>query len=230
MTSIDSTRNATSRGSNLVRVLIVDDHSLVRRGMVELLSHERDLTVCGEAADLPSAFRMLREARPDVAVVDITLNSGNGLELIKEIKACHPHVRIVVSSMHDESLFGERCLRAGAAGYVNKEEAAEKVVAAIRTVLAGRLYLSDQLAQRMLMRAVGQTDAGTASPLDSLTDRELEVFALIGQGLTTRQIAEKLDLSVKTIESYRENIKSKLDLKNAAELSLHAVHWTMENH
>lgn len=230
MTSLESARKTLTQDANAIRVLIVDDHSLVRRGMVELLSHESDLTVCGEAADLPTAFRLLHETRPDVAVVDITLNSGNGLELIKEIKASHPQVRIVVSSMHDETLFGERCLRAGAAGYVNKEEAAEKVVAAIRTVLTGRLYLSDQLAQRMLMRAVGQTNPATASPLDTLTDRELEVFALIGQGQTTRQIAEKLDLSFKTIESYRENIKTKLNLKNAAELSLHAVHWTMENH
>ncbi|MBC7819638.1 MAG: response regulator transcription factor [Planctomycetaceae bacterium] len=230
MSGNEPTRNSTTSNANAIRVLIVDDHSLVRRGMVELLSHESDLIVCGEAADLPSAFRLLHETRPDVAVVDITLNSGNGLELIKEIKSSHPQVRIVVSSMHDETLFGERCLRAGAAGYVNKEEAAEKVVDAIRTVLTGRLYLSEQLAQRMLMRAVGQTDSATASPLDTLTDRELEVFALIGAGQTTRQIAEKLDLSVKTIESYRENIKTKLKLKNAAELSLHAVHWTMENH
>lgn len=222
------TADNVARPQKVARVLIVDDHSLVRRGMTDLLSHEPDLTVCGEAADVASAYRLIRELVPDVAVVDLTLNSGNGLELIKEIKASHPAVRIVVSSMHDESLFGERCLRAGAMAYVNKEEAAEKVVDAIRSVLAGNLYLSTQLAQRMLQRVVGQIEQAS-TPLDVLTDRELEVFAMIGQGLTTRQIAENLDLSIKTIEGYREGIKAKLNLKNSAELSRHAVHWSLEN-
>lgn len=222
-----SSDNVT-RLQNSARVLIVDDHSLVRRGMVDLLSHEPDLTVCGEAADVMSAYRLIRELQPDIAVVDITLNNGNGLELIKEIKASYPAVRIVVSSMHDETLFGERCLRAGAMAYVNKEEAAEKVVDAIRAVLSGNLYLSTQLAQRVLQRVVGQVDQ-VGTPLDELTDRELEVFAMIGKGLTTRQIAENLDLSIKTIEGYREGIKAKLNLKNSAELSRHAVHWALEN-
>lgn len=209
------------------RVLIVDDHSLVRRGMADLLSHEPDLTVCGEAADSVSAYQLVRDAAPDVAVVDISLNNSNGLELIKEIKASHPSVRIVVSSMHDETLFGERCLRAGAMAYVNKDEAAEKVVDAIREVLKGNLYLSPQLAQRMLQRAIGQVEQ-PQSPLDELTDREIEVFAMIGNGLTTRQIAERLDLSIKTIEGYREGIKAKLNLKNAAELNRHAVQWSLD--
>jgi DNA-binding NarL/FixJ family response regulator len=216
-----------SCGPKTARVLIVDDHSLVRRGMADLLSHEPDLTVCGEAADSVSAYQLVREAAPDVAVVDISLSNSNGLELIKEINASHPSVRIVVSSMHDETLFGERCLRAGAMAYVNKDEAAEKVVDAIREVLKGNLYLSPQLAQRMLQRAIGQVEQ-PRSPLDDLTDREIEVFAMIGNGLTTRQIAERLDLSIKTIEGYREGIKAKLNLKNAAELNRHAVQWSLD--
>jgi DNA-binding NarL/FixJ family response regulator len=210
------------------RVMIADDHSLVRLGMRELLSHEADVQICGEAASVADALRLATELTPDVIVVDLTFGDGTGIEFIKQLRLRDRNVKMIVSTMHDESLFGERCFRAGAAGFVNKEEASEKVVEAIRSVMAGKLYLSPRLADRVLNRALGGTEVRQTSALDSLTDRELEVFAMIGRGLTTRQIAEKLYLSHKTIESYRENIKSKLRLRNAAELNRHAVQWALE--
>ncbi|MBL8829326.1 MAG: response regulator transcription factor [Planctomycetaceae bacterium] len=210
------------------RVMIADDHSLVRLGMRELLSHEPDIEICGEAASVADALKMALELTPDVIVVDLTFGDGTGIEFIKQLRLRDRNVKMIVSTMHDESLFGERCFRAGAAGFVNKEEASEKVVEAIRSVMSGKLYLSPRLADRVLNRALGGNEVRPTSALDSLTDRELEVFAMIGRGLTTRQIAEKLYLSHKTIESYRENIKSKLRLRNAAELNRHAVQWALE--
>lgn len=211
-----------------VRVMIADDHSLVRLGMIQLLSHEPDVEICGEAQSVAEALKVAGELQPDVLVVDLTFGDGTGIELIKQLRTRDRNVKIIVSTMHDESLFGERCFRAGASGFVNKEEASEKVIDAIRSVMAGKLYLSPRLADRVLNRALGGTEMRKTSALDSLTDRELEVFAMIGRGLTTRQIAEKLFLSHKTIESYRENIKSKLRLRNAAELNRHAVQWALE--
>lgn len=211
------------------RVLIVDDHPLVRKGIVTLIGQERDLEVCGEADEMPAAISLIREVLPDIVIVDLSLKAGNGLELVKHVHSAHPDVKMLVCSMHDESLFAERCLRAGANGYLNKEEASERVIEAIRTIRSGKAFLSEQLADRLLARVVGGDDPLQRSPIENLTDRELEVFGLIGQGLTTRQIAERLHLSHKTIESYRENIKTKLSLKNAAELSRHAVQWAMEN-
>lgn len=196
--------------------------------MATLISQEEDLTICGECAEMDEAIRFVREYEPELAIVDISLKTGNGLELIKHIAATHPEMKILVCSMHDESLFAERCLRAGASGYINKEAASDQVIDAIRAIRNGKTFVSPQLAERLLSRIVGGNPAHQ-SPIDSLTDRELEVFGLIGQGLTTRQIAERLHLSYKTIESYRENIKAKLSLKNAAELNRHAVQWTLEN-
>jgi DNA-binding NarL/FixJ family response regulator len=210
-------------------ILIVDDHPLVRRGLANIISQEKDLKVCGESASMPDAIKQLRELAPQLVIIDISLKEGNGLELIKHIRSSHPDVKMLVCSMHDESLFAERCLRAGANGYLNKEAASERVVEAIRAIATGKPFLSEELAERLLARVVGGEDPLERSPIESLTDRELEVFGLIGEGLTTRQIAERLHLSHKTIESYRENIKTKLGLKNAAELSRHAVQWVMEN-
>ena len=210
------------------RIMVVDDHPIVRQGLTQLISSEQGLEVCAEASDAAEALKLLAETRPDLIIVDISLNSGNGIELIKQIKVRDENVRMLVSSMHDESLFAERALRAGAMGYINKAETTDKVFDAIRQVLAGKIYLSARMTDRMLCRAIGSEEHLSGSPIDSLSDRELEVFELIGQGLTTRQIAAKLHLSPKTVETYRENIKSKLNLNNATELTRHAVQWTLE--
>lgn len=210
------------------RILIVDDHPLVRKGMTALISQEADLAICGECGEMEEALQLAEQLRPDLVIVDITLKSGHGLELIKQLAAAQPEIRMLACSMHDESLFAERCLRAGASGYLNKEAASSQVIDAIRAVREGKTFVSAQLAERLVSRLVGGGSAHD-SPIDSLTDRELEVFGLIGRGQTTRQIAERLHLSTKTIESYRENIKAKLSLKNAAELNRHAVQWVLEN-
>ena len=216
-------------GGRSAKIMIVDDHPIVRQGLAQLIANEPGLEVCAEAADAGEALNKLAESRPDLIIVDISLNSGNGIELIKQIKSRDEHVRMLVSSMHDESLFAERALRAGAQGYINKAETTDKVFDAIHQVLQGKIYLSPRMTDRMLCRAIGSEEHLTGSPIDTLSDRELEVFELIGQGLTTRQIAAKLHLSPKTVETYRENIKSKLNLNNATELTRHAVQWTLEN-
>lgn len=212
-----------------VSVLVIDDHPLIRRGLVDLIAREPDMHVVGEAEGLEDAFRLFNETNPTFVIVDITLKDGNGLEFIKEIKARCPEVRMLVSSMQDETLYAERCLRAGARGYINKEEAAEKVVDAIREIMAGKVFLSDDLRDQVLYRMVGGEESSGRPLIDTLTDRELEVFDLIGSGMTTRQIAERLTLSHKTIETYKENIKRKLNLKNATELNRHAVEWKLAN-
>ena len=211
------------------RILIVDDHALVRRGLVELIEREPDLEVCGEAVDADDALRQVTAARPDLVIIDLSLKSGHGINLIKQIRASHKNVKMLVSSMHDESLFAERAVRAGALGYISKDEPTETVLQAIRHVLRGQLYLSSQMTSNLLGRAVDGKEVTERSPLQCLSDRELEVFQRIGQGQTTRQIAADLDLSVKTIETYREHIKKKLNLKNSAELNRHAVQWVLEN-
>lgn len=212
----------------IARILIVDDHPLVRRGLGELIADEPDLDVCGEADDVGEALLRVDADKPDLVIIDISLKTGNGVDLIKRIKARGSDVKMLVSSMHDESLFAERVLRAGALGYVSKDEPPETVIFAVREVLAGRYYLNSQSKDELLRRAVGGRKAFTGTSIENLSDRELEVFELIGQGVTTREIADRLHLSIKTIESHRENIKAKLDLKNAAELSRHAVGWIME--
>jgi len=211
------------------RILIVDDHELVRHGLAQLLSDEPDLETCGEAEDVDGAIKQVEETNPDLVVVDISLKNGNGLELIKRIKTNHPNVKTLVSSMHDESLFAERVLHAGAMGFINKQQAMETVIDAIRQVLAGHVYLSPDMTDRLVHGIVdGQGKPGT-SPVNRLSDRELQVFEMIGQGLSTREVANQLHLSIKTIETHREHIKDKMSLKNAAELSRHAVQWVLEN-
>ena len=211
------------------RVLVVDDHPIVREGIARLLNQEADLTVCGEAEDAHQALQALAEIailKPDIAIVDITLKEGlGGIELIKDIKARYPKLPVLVLSMHNESLYAERCLRAGAKGYIMKQEATERVVEAIRQVLSGEIYLSDKMSQKILHKFIeGKPEAG-GSPIESLSDRELEVFQLLGRGFGTRKIAEELHLSIKTIETYREHIKEKLKLKSAPELVQHAIQW-----
>ncbi len=207
------------------KVLLVDDHPIIRQGLGRLINAEADMVVCGEAEDAAKAFDAVGALNPDIAVVDISLKGSNGIELTKNIKARYPSLPILVLSMHDESLYAERALRAGALGYIMKEEASEQVLAAIRKVLAGEIFLSERMKSRMLQQMASGRAKVVSSPIEMLTDRELEVFRLIGEGHSTRQIAGQLHLSVRTVEAYREYIKAKLNLKNSTELIQHAFHW-----
>jgi DNA-binding NarL/FixJ family response regulator len=210
------------------RILIVDDHPVVRRGLRMLIDDEPDLFVCGEAGDADEAIRALDAKKPDLVIVDLSLKESSGLELIKRIKSRNSAAKMLVSSMFDESLYAERVLNAGALGYVNKQEAMEKVIEAIRCVLSGRVYLSAAMSDRMLHRLARDHQAIERSPVETLSDRELEVFEMIGRGRTTAEIAGQLHLSVKTVETHREKVKAKLGLKTAAELYQHAVRWVLE--
>ncbi len=205
------------------RVFLVDDHPLVREWLTTLINQQNDLVVCGEAEDAPNALQAIENLQPDAAVVDITLTSGSGLELIKDVKRVVPRVAMVVLSMHDESLYAERVLRAGARGYVMKRETTKKIITAIREVLEGRLYLTDEFKTSLTEKLV-EGDRGE-SHVDRLSDRELEVFRQLGQGHETRRIAESLGLSIKTVQVYCARIKEKLNLANATELLREAVRW-----
>ncbi len=207
------------------RVLLVDDHPIVRQGLAKLIEQEHDLTVCGEAEDTAGAMRLIEQLTPDLAIIDLTLKDASGLELVKQVKAQHEELPILVLSMHDESLYAPRALRAGAKGYIMKQEAPESVVTAIRRILGGDVYLSERMTSQMLSHAASGKPMTAVSPIDKLSDRELEVFELIGHGLSTREIAERIHRSVKTIESHREHIKEKLDLANATALTQRAVQW-----
>ena len=211
--------------SQTIKVLLVDDHPLVREGLVNLISQEADLQICGEAGNEPQALELIRTVRPDVAIVDISLETGSGIELIKSIKAMFPAVTVLVLSMHDELLYAERALRAGARGYIMKREAAKKVIEAIRCVLAGQLYVSDKIVALMAEKFIGGRPAATASPIEQLSDRELEVFQLLGLGHSTRQIADHLHVGFKTVQAYCARIKEKLKLANATELLREAIRW-----
>lgn len=214
----------------LNRILIVDDHPAVREALALKIGRQPDLEVCGEAADMTEALRLVADTQPDLAVVDISLKTGSGIDLIKRIKDRNASVQMLVWSMHSESLYAERALRAGALGYINKDQATDKIIEAIWRVLEGKVYLSDEMAEKMLHRAVGGArKESTRSPLDALADRELEVFRLIGQGVKTAEIAERLHLSVKTIETYRDRIRQKLDLSHGTELAHYATQWVLEN-
>ena len=212
----------------VARVMIVDDHALIRRGLAELIAQEPDLEVCGEASDAGEALALLAKAKPDLLVVDISLGGVSGLELIKRARAKDERAKIVVSSMHDDDLYAERALRAGATGYVNKNEAPDKLVEAMQAVLRGGTFFSPAVTARLLQRAVGKQQDRPASYTSQLSDRELEVFEMIGQGVPTRGIAERLHLSVKTIETHREKIKAKLKLRSGVELGRAAVQWVLE--
>lgn len=213
------------------RVLIVDDHPTVREGLAMCIGREPDLEVCGEAADMGEALRLVTETQPDLAVVDITFKDGSGIELIKRIKDRNDSVCMLVWSMHGESLYAERALRAGALGYVNKDQATNTIIEAIRRVLEGKIWLSESMSERLLQRTVGAARLKkAASPVEVLADRELEVFCLIGEGAKTSDIADRLHLSVKTIATYRDRIRQKLDLADGAMLVHFATQWLLENH
>ena len=221
-----SKQNQPTIRKGKARVLLVDDHPILRKGLAQMINMEQDLMVCGEAEEAGKAFELVGTLQPDVAVVDISLKTGNGIELVKNVKARYPELPILVLSMHDESLYAERALRAGSLGYIMKEEATEQVLVAIRRVLKGEIFLSEKMKSRMLQQlTTGGRNKVVVSPIENLTDRELEVFRLIGEGRSTRQIAGELHLSVRTVEAYREYIKSKLNLRNATELVQHAFHW-----
>jgi DNA-binding NarL/FixJ family response regulator len=224
------TDTETTTAPRAARVLIVDDHPAVREGLGIRIARQADLEVCGEASDLAEALERVASIRPDVVVVDISLKSGNGIDLIKRIKAHDPSIRMLVWSMHPEALYAERALRAGALGYITKEQATDKIIEAIRRVLEDKVYLSEAMAEQVLNRAVGRTgERAGGSPVECLSDRELEVFQLIGQGLDTQKIAENMQVSPKTVETYRARIKEKLSLNKANELIQRAVQWVMEN-
>lgn len=209
------------------RVLVVDDHPIVRQGLALLINREADLTVCGEAEDAHTAIQSVTATRPDILVVDISLNGPDGLDLLKNIRTRHPDLPVLILSMHDESIYAERALRAGAQGYIMKQEATEKVLVALRRILSREIYVSERIANRMLHRYIGNPSAARPSSIADLTDRELEVFRLIGEGRSTRQIAEDLHISVKTVESYQSHIKEKLSLRSARELVQHAIQWSI---
>jgi DNA-binding NarL/FixJ family response regulator len=207
------------------RIFVVDDHPMLRRGLSETIAQQPDMEICGEAEDAAATLRSMPRTRPDIAIVDISLKDSDGLNLVKDLAVRYPDVKVLVLSMYEEELYAERALRAGARGYIMKQEAAPSLIRAIRRVRAGRIYLSDKMSERVLHKVFNGGPAAARSPLEMLSDRELEVFRLIGQGVGTRQIAERLHLSVKTIESYRARLKEKLHSKSANELMIHAVQW-----
>jgi DNA-binding NarL/FixJ family response regulator len=207
------------------RVFIVDDHAMFREGLCQLIAYDSELTVCGDAADAQTAMEGIRRLNPDVVIVDITLADSSGLELVKTIRSEQEDLPVLVVSMHDESLYAERALRAGAMGYVMKNEPAKTVTAAIHAVLRGEMHLSQKMSSSVLSKFMRGETEEPMSPLEILSDRELEVFRMLGQGKGTRQIAQDLELSIPTIQSFRNRIKEKLHLKSATELVLHAIHW-----
>lgn len=211
------------------KIFIVEDHPIMRRGLVELINLEKDMTVCGEADSVQTALELIKTATPHVALVDLSLKNESGLELIKDIRARFPSVLILVLSMHDEMFYAERVLRAGARGYIMKQQATHQVLVAIRRILGGEVYLSEAMASKVLRNFTGDKTEKSGSSVDKLSDRELEVFRLIGSGLGTRQIAERLSRSVKTVETYREHIKLKLNLKDSSELVQNAIQWSQSN-
>ena len=224
--------HAASRTSRTraARILIVDDHPIVRDGLIAALSRHPDLQVCGEAATIVDALALIDSLHPDLAIIDLSLADGSGLDLIKRIKARNVSTKMLVLSMSDESLFAERALRAGAMGFLHKQEAREKLIDAIHQVLDGKIFVSSAVNERLLQQVMIGNQPLQQSPITALSDRELEVFELLGQGLGSSEIAQRLHLGIKTIETHRQRIKDKLDLKNSLELVRHATQWVLENH
>lgn len=207
------------------QILIVDDHPVVREGLVQQINREPDLEVCGQASNASEAIGLVEKAKPDLVVADINLPGRSGLELIRDLHAVSPILPVLVLSMHDESVFAERVLRAGGRGYLSKKEGSEKLAEGIRHVLTGQIYVSQAVSTRLLDGLSGKQSARVASPMEQLTDRELEVFTLIGQAQETKEIAKRLGMSCKTVEAHRGAIKRKLKLKTGPELTRHAVLW-----
>ncbi len=213
---------------NPAKILLVDDHPSVREGLAARISTEVDLVVCGEAAEVGEALRQFELTNPDVVIVDLSLRDGDGLDLIKRLVARRERVRTIVHSMYDDAMYAQRCLRAGAMGYVNKGASSLEVLTAIRQVLEGRIYLSDELSRRLLQQTVGMNRHASSDPIDTLTDRQLQVFRLLGEGLTTSQIARSMHISPHTVETHRENIKRKLQIDNVTALTRLAAEWVLK--
>lgn len=220
-------RKSTPR-TGALRVVIVDDHPIVRKGLTELINHEPGMTVCGESDTAAGGLERIRADRPDVAIVDLSLGMASGLQLVKTLNASLPDVRVLILSMHDETLHAERALAAGASGYIMKQAANQNLIGAIRCVASGKIYVSTEMAERIVARMTGRAAPDRAEPLERLTDREREVFALIGRGQGTRDIALQLALSVKTIETYQARIKEKLGLTSVRELTRAAMSWEQQ--
>ncbi|MGA1790224.1 MAG: response regulator [bacterium] len=208
-----------------IKVLVVDDHPIVRFGLINFINDDKDFCVCGEADNAHNALQAIQESVPDVAIIDIRLKGQSGIELIKNIKVRYPDLPVIALSMYDESIYAERLLCAGAKGYIMKHEGCEKVIEGLHQVLDGGIYVSDKIRSKIMNKYIEKKNRMYESPLDVLSDRELEVFRLIGLGYGTRQIAKELFLGIKTIETYRAHIKSKLQLKNSSELVRYAIRW-----
>ncbi|MBI2949080.1 MAG: response regulator transcription factor [Verrucomicrobia bacterium] len=218
-------RKLTGEPLTRKKILVVDDHAVLREGLVAQINREPNLVVCGEAEDAREALSSIGKLKPDLVLVDITLPGRNGLELIRDIRALHPHLPVLVLSMHDESLFAERVLRAGGRGYVSKRQSGQRLIEGIRRVLNGKVYVSEEVSTKLFDALSGRQSPKTVSPVEQLTDRELEVFTLIGQAKETKEISRRLGMSVKTVEAHRASIKRKLKLKTGPELTRHAVLW-----
>ena len=210
------------------RIMVVDDHPMTRNGIADWIRREQDLSVCAEAQNAEQALDAVSKSKPDLVLTDITLPGKSGLELIKDLRAMQPDLPVLVISMHDESLYAERVLRAGARGYIMKHESGDDIIRAIRRVLSGKLYVSEQMSARILEGVSGRQPATQYAVIKHLTDRELEVFQLIGQGLSTQQVASKLHLSAKTVDAHRASIKDKLEIKGVTELISYAARWVVQ--
>lgn len=217
-----------TRKTKATRILLVDDHPIVRDGLAEVINHEPDLTVCAIAEDRHEALQAVEAAKPDLVVIDLTLKSSSGLELIKDLHARWPKLLLLVVSMHDETLYAKRVLRAGARGYITKHQATRDILLALRRVLSGGIYLNERTASTVLSRLTSKPQVAGDCPADSLSDRELQVFELTGQGFSTREVAERLHIDVKTVETYRVRIKDKLNLQGASELLQLAIRWNQD--
>jgi len=212
-------------GSPRKRILLVDDHPFMRAGLGALIDRQPDMQVCGEAGQPAEAMQAIVRENPDLVLTDLTMPGRSGLEFVKDVKAAHPDAAILIMSMHDESVFAERALRAGARGYIMKEAGGENLLTAIRQVLRGEVYVSPKMSARILEGLSGTKPRGSSSPIEKLTDREFEIFQLIGHGKSTREIAQQLHLSPKTVDVHRANIKEKLELTDITALIRHAVRW-----
>jgi DNA-binding NarL/FixJ family response regulator len=220
-----SSHEHSKMSDRITRILLVDDHPMVRERLAEVINREPDLTVCAEAGDRVNALAAIEAASPRLVIVDLALKNSSGLELIKDIHVRWPHLKVLVVSMHDESLYAERVLRAGARGYITKQEATRNILLAIRRVLSGAIYLNEKAASTVIARLTSNPSVEGGAISDRLTDRELQVFELTGNGLSIREIAEQLHIDIKTVETYRVRIKDKLDLKGSSELLRLAIQW-----
>lgn len=210
------------------RIMVVDTHPITRAGYCHLFEQQSDMELCGETHGLSEAMNLYFESPADIVMTDIRLENGSGLELTQELLAMNPRILVLVCSGYDDAVYARRALKAGARGYVNKHESPERLLKALRHIREGKIFLSNEMTERVLSRSVGGEEEFNCTPIDTLSDRELQVFEEIGNGNTTRKIAEQLHLSPKTIETYRENIKNKLSLNNATELTQHAIRWVLE--